>query len=355
VKWRHVVFGDICTRLSSGKSITAANILDAGDYPVWGANGLRGYINTPNFTGSCNIIGRQGAFCGNVRYFEGSAYMTDHALVAVYDETVHARYMAYRLSQEQLGKLSAQAAQPGISVTVLSKYPIALPPLPIQRKIAEILGAYDDLIENNRRRIALLEKMARELYRERFVRRAGKRKSIPIGEVCSVQYGYAFNGKLFNETGDGLPIIRIRNIPLGQSSDFTSEKAPDCYRVRDGEILVGMDGEFHINLWSGGEALLVQRSCCFRPFDKSLKGYLIEAIRAPIKYFESAAMGATVGHLGKKDIDTITICLPSEGEKRIFAEWFDERLSLALQNRNLARQRDRLLPRLLSGRLEVRG
>ena len=56
----------------------------------------------------------------------------------------------------------------------IEEFEILLPPLPVQRRIAEILGAYDDLIENNRRRIALLENMARELYRERFVRRAGE-------------------------------------------------------------------------------------------------------------------------------------------------------------------------------------
>lgn len=353
MKWRHALLGDICLRLSSGKNITASKIHDVGAYPVLGANGLRGFIDEANFWGKCNVIGRQGMACGNVRYFDGSAYMTDHALVAVYDDSVDTRYMAYYLARENLGKLSAQAAQPGVSVTVLSKYPLALPPLPIQQKIADVLGSYDDLIENNRRRIELLEKMARELYRERFVRRRGNRSVRAINDVCAVQYGYAFNSKMFNTSREGLPIVRIRNIPLGSSSDYTAERASDSYIVHNGEILVGMDGEFHINIWSGGDAYLVQRCCCFRPFDENIKGYLIEAIREPIKYFESSAMGATVGHLGKKDIDTIEIAEPTSEEILLFQSMYDERLKLALQNRNLAKQRDRLLPRLMSGRLDV--
>lgn len=72
----------VCQRLSSGKSITAADIQDSGEYPVYGANGVRGYTSVSNFKGECAIIGRQGAYCGNVHYFSGEAYMSEHAVVA---------------------------------------------------------------------------------------------------------------------------------------------------------------------------------------------------------------------------------------------------------------------------------
>ena len=64
------MLGDVCSRLSSGKGLSAKKITEIGDYPVYGGNGLRGYTNTYNFDGDCAIIGRQGAFCGNVRYFQ---------------------------------------------------------------------------------------------------------------------------------------------------------------------------------------------------------------------------------------------------------------------------------------------
>lgn len=70
--------GDVCSRLSSGKSISASEVTDKGLFPVYGGNGLRGYTDKSNFTGECAIIGRQGAFCGNVHYFSGEAYMTEH-------------------------------------------------------------------------------------------------------------------------------------------------------------------------------------------------------------------------------------------------------------------------------------
>lgn len=80
-------------------------------------------------------------------------------------------------------------AQRTVSLSSLRGMEISLPPLPIQQKIADILGAYDDLIENNRRRIELLEKMARELYRERFVRRAVGVKEFPLGEIAEFVRG----------------------------------------------------------------------------------------------------------------------------------------------------------------------
>jgi hypothetical protein len=66
-------------------------------------------------------------------------------------------------------------------------------------------------------------------------------------ELVNVQYGYAFDGKLFNRNGEGMPILRIRNIPDGRTSDFTTEEASVDYVVHNGDIVVGMDGIFHIN------------------------------------------------------------------------------------------------------------
>ena len=76
--------GTICSRLSSGKNIPAKFVCSQGKYPVYGGNGLRGYTDTYNFDGECAIIGRQGAFCGNVRYFKGTAYMTEHTVFSLF-------------------------------------------------------------------------------------------------------------------------------------------------------------------------------------------------------------------------------------------------------------------------------
>lgn len=143
--------GDICSRLNSGKSIKATEVKDSGSYPVIGGNGIRGYTESFNFDGDCAIIGRQGAACGNVRFHSGKAYMTEHAVVAVADKNNDSRYLAYLLSTMHLGHLSAQSAQPGLSVKTLSKQEIDLPLLEEQKQVVEILGALDDKITANTR------------------------------------------------------------------------------------------------------------------------------------------------------------------------------------------------------------
>lgn len=142
--------GDVCSRLRSGKSIPAANVTAAGAYPVMGGNGLRGYTDSFNFEGDCAIIGRQGAACGNVRFFSGKAYMTEHAVVTCANGEHDTHYLAYLLSTMDLGRLSAQSAQPGLSVKTLAKQTVNLPALDVQRRTVELLGKLDRKIALNR-------------------------------------------------------------------------------------------------------------------------------------------------------------------------------------------------------------
>ena len=168
-EWKEYKIGDVFAYLKSGKGIHANEISSKGEYPVFGGNGLRGYTTRKNFEGDCAIIGRQGAFCGNVRYFKGKAYMTEHAIIAVANENNSTRFLAYLLSIMNLGRFSGQSAQPGLSVTELAKQSITIPSLSVQKKIATILSSLDDKIELNRRINRNLEQQAQALFKAWFV------------------------------------------------------------------------------------------------------------------------------------------------------------------------------------------
>ena len=146
---KEYTIGSVCSRLSSGKGIPASQVFDSGAYPVYGGNGLRGFTDHSNFVGECAIIGRQGAFCGNVRYFSGEAYMTEHAVVMCANESHNTRYLAYLLSTMNLGRLSGQSAQPGLSVKTLSRQTVKLPSKDSQDQIVSILAALDSKIDAN--------------------------------------------------------------------------------------------------------------------------------------------------------------------------------------------------------------
>lgn len=293
------------------------------------------------------------------------------ALIRINSLKCNLEYVYYFLNLPEtvtkVNTVSGQAAQPNINLKQIGNIEICLPSLENQNKIVDILSAYDDLIENNQKQIKLFEESAQRLYKEWFVdlRFPGHETTsiidgIPQGwkrerlvDIADVQYGYSFDGAMFNSDGKGMPIIRIRNIPDGITKDFTTEEADERYIVENGEIVVGMDGGFHINSWNGSKAYLVQRSCCIRPQDSNMKGYLLQAIYEPIKFFESTIQGATVAHLGKKHIDTITVLTAPEEMYKPFQQYFNKRQLLLNQNQRLAEARDRLLPKLMSGELEV--
>ena len=237
-----------------------------------------------------------------------------------------------------------------------------------QHRIATILSRYDSLIENYQKQIKLLEEAAQRLYKEWFIdlhfpghENTNIIDGVPEGwekkkliDLVNVQYGYAFDGHLFNSKGEGTPIVRIRNIPDVYTNDYTTEEANESYIVNDGDLLIGMDGIFHINTWCGGKAYLVQRACSFRPKDVSMKGFILQAIFEPIKFFENTVVGATVAHLGKKHIDSIEL-LVSNNDKmyKPFEKMFNERQTLKSQLRLLTEARDRLLPKLMNCEINV--
>ena len=291
------------------------------------------------------------------------------ALIRTDKTKVDNKYLFYYFFSKKWRNLIAERTITGstvdrIPISTFPNFPIDLPPLPTQHSIETILSRYDDLIENYQRQIKLLEEAAQRLYKRWFVdmkfpghENAKIVDGVPEGwekkkltNLVDVQYGYAFDGHLFNSKGEGKPIVRIRNIPDGYTNDYTTEETNESYIVNDGDILVGMDGIFHINTWCGGKAYLVQRACSFRPKEIGMKGFILQAIYAPIKYFENTVVGATVAHLGKKHIDSIEL-LVSNNQKLYmpFENMFNKKQMLNSQIRLLIEARDRLLPKLMSG------
>ena len=289
------------------------------------------------------------------------------------DETkAHGKYLYYYFfSEEWRSTVSSHiitgATVDRIPIAKFPKFIISLPPMEKQHKIANILSNYDDLIVNNKKQIKLLEEAAQRLYKEWFVdlRFPGYEDveivdGVPEGwkeekliDIANVQYGFAFDSSLFNSQGKGKQIIRIRNIPSGITDDYTTQGADEQYIVSNGDIVVGMDGEFHINSWCGKTAYLVQRTCKFIPKKELMRGWLLQAIYGPIKYFEKTVVGATVAHLGKKHIDTIELLTGPDELYIPFKTLFDKRQLLLNQNILLSEARDRLLPKLMSGEIEV--
>ncbi len=321
-------------------------------------------------------IGRVGIAQDEPRIYN-TTFQKSISVIKANRELIDNQFLYYFITYKSalLIRLGNGAAQPNLLIGDLKRIEVPVPPLPVQRRIASILSAYDDLIENNQRRIRILEEMARSLYREWFVHfRYPGHESVPlvdsplgpipqgwevryVKDIANVTYGCALKSKSFNTEGNGLPVVRIRDIPIGASETFTDEVCDSKYQIKDGHILVGMDGDFHMCIWSNGLALQNQRVARFESQGEIGNYHLFLALEKPIQEFNKAIVGTTVAHLGDMHIKTIQIVWPSpflrERIKQVLEPLSDRIIVLKRQTANLRRTRDLLLPRLLSGQVTL--
>lgn len=281
--------------------------------------------------------------------------------------------LRYNLPYIQLVGGGSGSGTPIISKNKFSKFKFIVEDnLQKQQRIASILSAYDNLIENNNKRIRLLELMAENLYKEWFVRfrfpgyeKAEFENGLPKGwnfenlfAVADVSYGYAFKSDLFCNDEALNAVVRIRDIQDNHTNTYTSEICDDKYLIEENAILVGMDGLFHMCLWNGERAYLNQRVVKINSkFENMCNLLLYMSIRPQIKFWEQVIAGTTVAHLGDKHLKKVKVIIP-ENELLVKANntiqnLMVEKNRLFKQNMLLSRQRDLLLPRLMSGKLEV--
>jgi type I restriction enzyme, S subunit len=265
-------------------------------------------------------------------------------------------------------------------------YPV--PPLTERgNAIVQTLEAFEEKIEQNHRVRRGLEELAQATYKAWFVdfepvkaKAAGQTNfpgmpaaaftavpdrlvdspvgALPIGwdvvdvyKLAKVVYGAPFASRLFNDTGAGTPLIRIRDLSTHSPSVFTTERHPKATLIRPGDIVVGMDGEFRLHYWTGPEAWLNQRLCSFQPHASVPTMYLGEALRAPLDYVERSEAATTVIHLGKYDIDRFQLVRPDTtmlaAFDQITSPILERVVQTAAESSKLSRLRDYLLPRLV--------
>jgi type I restriction enzyme S subunit len=250
------------------------------------------------------------------------------------------------------------------------------------------LDALDDKIELNRKMNHSLEQMARALFKSWFVdfdpvhAKASRRQpggmdketgelfpdsfvesdlgKIPKGwkagsvyEISDLKYGAPFASALFNSTGNGKPLVRIRDLADESTGVYTTEVHPKGYLLQPGDIAVGMDGEFRAYLWAGVESWLNQRICVFIPKDGFSPAFVRNSIMAPLSEVESTETATTVIHLGKNDIDRFKVIIPNReianSFSRLCQPWYDRIVLNKQESRTLSAIRETLLPKLLNG------
>ncbi len=175
--------------------------------------------------------------------------------------------------------------------------------------------------------------------------------------ICDVIYGAPFKSSLFNTEKSGLPLVRIRDLKDESPGVYTEETHPKGYLIQNCDLITGMDGEFRSYIWGGNEAWMNQRICCFRP-KKNISTFLLKGFIDPhLNKYEKTATATTVIHLGKGDIDTFSFLDAGEKIFRAFNKATENLIfklvTNKLENLSLSQLRDSLLPKLLSGEIDL--
>lgn len=354
-EWRSAKLGDL-VRLQRGHDLTEHQ-RTPGTVPVIGSAGPNGWHNVARAKGPGVTVGRSGASAGVVTYVEEDYWPHNTVLYVTDFQGNDPLFAAFLLRTLPLAELNSGSAQASLNRNFLYGVPVRLPSLETQRRIASILGAYDDLIEVNRRRVAVLEEMARGLFEEWFVRlRFPGHESVPIidtpdgplpegwahlslGALLKLHYGKALKAD-----------ARVRGTVAVIGSSGVVGAHNEAY-VRGPGIIVGRKGNVGSVIWSRSD---------FWPIDTT---YYVET-RLPLTFIAELLRrvsfqntDAAVPGLNRDYALSRRVVAPPAhlaGRYGEFAAPAREQLDiLEATNAKLAASRDHLLPRLISGQLSV--
>lgn len=294
---------------------------------------------------------------------------------------VEPAYMYYSMLSKafflQADAAAIGAAQRTISLSSLQNLTINLPDLPTQRRIASILSAYDDLIENNRRQIKLLEEAAQRLYREWFVelRFPGHEgvkvvDGVPEGwmkgtvdNIVKLLSGYPFKSSEYVSSGK-YRLITIKNVKDGEFSpdnvdyiDQLPDKIPSHCILTEGDILLSLTGNIgRVCIVNGYNYLLNQRVAKLQTLHPAY-AYCMFRSKEMLNKMTALSNGVAQQNLSPIRAEKIRILIPSSNLLSQFKNIVEPIISqIILLNNQITfacEARDRLLPELMDGEMEV--
>ncbi|EPC3544757.1 restriction endonuclease subunit S [Aeromonas hydrophila] len=383
--------------MKSGESITATDIEQEGNYPVFGGNGLRGYTSAFTHTGSYILIGRQGALCGNVNYAVGQFWASEHALVVTAKKPINIKWLGELLRAMDLNQYSITAAQPGLSAEALLNLQIALPSEPECESIAAFLdyetARIDRLIAQQQRLIELLKEKRQAVISHAVTK--GLNPDVPmkysgvewLGQVpehwvvarlkqviesgSSISYGIVQPGDALDE---GVPFIQTTNISQGklalEALPKTSKSIEESYprsRLNGGEVILGIRasiGAAYVVPEELKGANLSRGVARIQPSDLISSEFLVWFFQtnAVEQYWGLNKQGSTFSEVSIETVRELSVVIPSDKEQLEICSYvqsisskFKSLIDSAeMQNKLLIERRTALISAAVTGKIDLR-
>ena len=361
---------EICS-LYQPQTISGKEILSRGKFLVYGANGIIGYYDSYNHE-DCEIaMTCRGATCGNIIWTKPRSWITGNAMVVhPTSSVVDKRYLYYFLKEKKMSRAITGSAQPQITRSDLEFFEVLLPPLEEQKKIAGTLALIDRKIELCEAQNRTLEKLARQIYDYWFVQfdfpdENGKPYKSSGGKMV-------YNEKLKREIPEGWEVKNVGMLcsivtgkedanfstPDGQYPFFTcSNSVLRCDKAdfEGNAILLSGNGDFSVKHFRG-KFNAYQRTYVLSPYEEKHYAVTYLGTEMAIRGFKKQSSGSIIKFITKGDVEKIPL----------FDEPFLDEIYVLLnellfkieestaQIQTLTSLRERLLPLLMSGQVEVR-
>ena len=353
---------------------------EPGDVPVVSSSGITGYHNDSKAEPPGVVTGRYGTL-GEVFFVEEPYWPLNTALYVIDFKGNDPRFIAYLLRNTLRNYQSEKAAVPGFNRNVLHTLKVRIPKPNEQAAVARILSAYDDLIEINRRRIALLEEAARLLYREWFVNfRFPKHEHVKIIDGLPEGWTPQTFGAVCKPVGGGTPSTskpefwNDGDVPWYTPTDVTrnsclalldsGRKITEAGLRNSSAKMLPADTVLMTSRASVGFFGIIEEPSCTNqgfisilPNDPRARMYLLFNLMHRVEEIRSHAGGSTYREISKSKFKALDVVLPDSYLLREFEEQtstlHSQVRTLHTTNQKLAESRDLLLPRLMTGAVAV--
>lgn len=397
MEWKEVRLGDVCTRVCSGGTPKSTNLSYYGGEIPWlntkeidfnriystektitdsGLNNSSAKWIVPNTV----TVAMYGATAGKSCIVK-VPMTTNQACcnLTINDEVADYEFVYYSLKNDYttLASLANGGAQQNLNAQIIKDYVLKMPSLADQRRITSILSSLDRKIELNNKINADLEEMAQAIFKNWFVDfepfKDGKFVDSELGmipegwkvgrltEIASYMNGLAMQKFPPENNEDSLPVLKIKELGqgfCGTDSDRCSCNIKDECKIHNGDVIFSWSGTLLVDVWCGGDCGLNQH--LFKVTSKDYpKWFYYYWTKHHLQEFIHIAKdkAVTMGHIKRGHLEEALVAIPDndsmERAHELFEPILSKMISLRLENSRLSLLRDTLLPRLMSGELEV--
>ena len=380
-----IKLGDVID-FKNGKSVKKSD----GIIPIYGGNGILGYTDKSNFSHTI-VVGRVGAYCGSIHVEDNSCWVSDNAIAGVPKEGQDLTYLYYVLKSLNLNSKQIGSSQPLITQSMLKDMVVDIEiDIEKQKKIANSISIIDQKIQINNQINQELEAMAKTLYDYWFVQfdfpdqngkpyksSGGKmiyhpelKREIPEGwgvtklnEVVDLISGYPFSSNDYVTSGK-YKLYTIKNVQDGYTVDkvdnyldfLPSNMSHEC-QLRRGDLIMSLTGNVgRVGMVYEDDVLLNQRVLKLNPINKTHKSFIYSFFRSDVTkaHLENMSTGTSQKNLSPIDIGNMMIPFPSESLLSKFLDNLNMLENNLVENQQLTKLRDWLLPMLMNGQVYKR-